>query len=158
MKLQKDLREFIELLNSHDVDYLVAGAFSLAFHGLARATGDIDLFIRRSQANADKLWAVLNDFGFGEVGLDRDAFLEPQTVIQLGVAPHRIDLLTDIDAVSFDEAWLAREIAVLDDLPVPMLSKKLLIANKLAVGRPQDIADVARLREQADRSPAKEIL
>jgi hypothetical protein len=104
------------------------------------------------------LWAVLNDFGFGEVGLDRDAFLEPQTVIRLGVAPHRIDLLTDIDAVSFDEAWLAREIAVLDDLPVPMLSKKLLIANKLAVGRPQDIADVARLREQADRSPAKEIL
>lgn len=149
MKLQKDLREFIALLNSHGVDYLVAGAFSLAFHGVARATGDIDLFIRRSPTNADKLWAVLSDFGFGEAGLDRGVFLEPQAVIQLGVAPHRIDLLTDIDAVSFEEAWLARETAILDDLPVPMLNEKLLIANKLAVGRPQDIADVARLREQS---------
>lgn len=148
MKLQKDLREFIALLNSHDVEYLVAGAFSLAFHGVARATGDIDLFIRRSSVNADKLWAVLDDFGFGAAGLERDAFLEPQAVIQLGVAPHRIDLLTDIDGVSFEEAWSAREAAILDGLPVPMLSKKLLIANKLAVGRPQDMADVERLRAQ----------
>jgi hypothetical protein len=147
MRLQKDLREFIGLLNSNLVEYVIVGAYSLAYHGVPRYTGDIDLFIRSSPQNAASLEAVIRQFGFEETGLRARDFLEPNQVIQLGVAPNRIDLLTGIDGVSFDEAWQTRVPATLDGLPVCMLNKELLIKNKLAAGRPQDVADVKRLQE-----------
>lgn len=94
MKLQKDLREFIELLNSHGVKYLIVGAYSLAYHGMPRFTGDIDIFIEVNQKNADHLQDVIQAFGFGSSGLQKEDFLKPNQVIQLGIAPNRIDLLT----------------------------------------------------------------
>jgi hypothetical protein len=147
--VNKDLREFIELLNSHGVEYLVVGAHCLAFHGVSRSTGDIDLFVRRSAENAARLIKVIVAFGFESTGLQTKDFLEPDQIIQLGVAPHRIDLLTGIDAITFDSAWPARIPGQLDGLPVNFLSKDLFIQNKMAAGRPQDLADVERLREMS---------
>lgn len=147
MKLDQDLREFIELLNFHGVEYLVVGAHCLAFHGVSRSTGDIDLFIRRSAENAARLVKAIGAFGFESIGLQSKDFLEPDQIIQLGIAPHRIDLLTGINAVSFESAWPARIPGQLDGLPVNYLSKDLFIQNKVAAGRPQDLADVERLRE-----------
>lgn len=147
MKLQKDLREFIGLLNSTGVEYVIAGAHCLAFYGVPRYTGDVDFFVKVSPENADRIEKVIQDFGFGQTGLKREDFLAPDQVIQLGLAPNRIDILTGIDGVTFVEAWASRQTVMLDGLSVPILSRDLLIRNKLAVGRPQDIADVERLRE-----------
>ena len=146
MKLQKDLREFIELLNSQKVEYLIAGAYSLALHSAPRFTGDIDIFVKVSRENAARLEKVIQAFGFGSTGLGAEDFLKPNQVIQLGIAPNRIDILTGLSGVEFDQAWASKETAHLDGLQVYMLSKELLIKNKLATGRPQDLADVERLR------------
>lgn len=105
MSLYKDLREFIELLNSRGVEYLVVGAHCLAFHGVARATGDLDFFVRVSPDNAQRLAEVVTGFGFASTGLNAKDFLNANQVIQLGVAPYRIDVLTGIDSVSFDEVF-----------------------------------------------------
>jgi hypothetical protein len=147
MSLYKDLREFIELLNSHGVEYLVVGAHCLAFHGVARNTGDLDFFVRVSPENAERIADVVRAFGFASTGLSAKDFLEPHQVVQLGIAPYRIDILTGIDSVDFDEAWSWRVPGQLDSLRVNYLSKDLFIRNKLAVGRSQDIADANRLRE-----------
>ena len=103
--LSSDLREFIHLLNTKSVRYVVVGARALAFHGRPRYTGDLDIFVAREQANADKLMEVITAFGFGDTGLERDDFLHEDYVIQLGQEPHRIDLLTGISGVTFEEAW-----------------------------------------------------
>ena len=150
MKLNKDLKEFIELLNSEKVEYLIVGGHCLAFHGAPRFTGDIDLFISVSSANAEKLERVLHKFGFESTGLKAQDFQVPNQVIQLGVSPNRIDLLTSIDAVAFDEGWATRVSANLDGLPVFLLDKELLIRNKLAAGRLQDRADVEKLRKSGN--------
>lgn len=155
MKLQKDLKEFIELLNSHDVKYLIVGAYSVAYHGIPRFTGDIDIFVEASLKNAIQLEVVIKAFGFGSTGLKKEDFLEPNQVIQLGIAPHRIDLLTGIDGVEFGQAWSNKQVAQLDGLPVFILSKELLIKNKLAVGREQDLADVNRLQGFKNSSSEK---
>ncbi len=147
MKLQKDLKEFIELLNSHKVEYLVVGAYNLALHSAPRFTGDIDIFVRVSSQNSARLEKVIQAFGFGSTGLCAEDFLKPDQVIQLGIAPHRIDILTGLSGVEFDQAWATKESTHLDKLKVCMLSKELLIKNKLATGRPQDLADVERLQK-----------
>ena len=103
MKLSSDLKEFIELLNSHKVDYLVVGAHALAWHGLPRYTKDIDFFINPDPDNADIMIEVLNAFGFGEVGFTQGDFIKPDQVIQMGSEPHLINLLTGLSEVSWDE-------------------------------------------------------
>ena len=102
LKLPKDLREFIELLNSHEVRYLIVGGYAVAYHGHPRATGDIDFVVEVSEENARKLEAVLLDFGFGGLGLTAADFLQPGIVVQLGYPPNRIDLLTTISGASFE--------------------------------------------------------
>jgi predicted nucleotidyltransferase len=92
--LSNDLREFIRLLNTKNVRYVIVGAWALAFHGRPRYTGDLDIFVARDTDNVDKLLVVLDDFGFSGVGISRDDLLQPDYVIQLGRAPNRIDLLT----------------------------------------------------------------
>jgi len=117
----------------------------VAFHGHPRFTGDIDFFVERSAGNADRLVRVVGEFGFRGLGLSARDFLEPDTVIQLGRPPHRIDLLTAIDGVTFEQAWAGRVEAELDGIRVAYLGKAELIANKRASGRPQDLADLANL-------------
>jgi Nucleotidyltransferase of unknown function (DUF6036) len=128
MKLPRDLREFIALLNSHDVKYLIVGGYAVAYHGYPRATGDIDLFVEVSQENARKLIAVLGEFGFASLGLTEKDFLVPGSIIQLGYPPNRIDLVTSISGVTFF-----------------VVDKQTLMANKAASGRPKDLADLDAL-------------
>jgi hypothetical protein len=148
MKLQKDLREFIELLNSTKIKYVLVGGHAVAYHGFPRFTADIDFFIDISPANLSALAKVLADFGFPALAHEVAPSLSPGVFFQLGRPPNRIDLLTAIDGVTFDQAWNTRESAVIDGLPVPMLSKKLLVQNKRASGRPKDLEDVRQLEEE----------
>src|SRR5688572_15422104 len=132
MKLERDLREFIELLNARDVRYVVVGAYALAHHGRPRYTGDIDFFVEASAQNAERL--SLKQFGFANVGVVEEDFTAADQVVQLGVEPHRMDIMTSISAVAFEEAWNTREYGNLDGLQVPFISKELLKRNKAAVG------------------------
>jgi hypothetical protein len=149
MKLQKDIREFVALLLSRKVEFLLVGGYALAFHGAPRFTEDIDFLVLVSPENASKLAALIVDFGFGELGLTEEDFLRPDQVIQLGRAPHRIDLLTGISGVGWDEAWKTRIEVNFDGFEIPVIGKDALEANKKATGRPQDLADLARLRNHA---------
>jgi len=142
MALSKDWREFLELLNSRGVDYVIVGAHSLALHGRPRYTGDLDILVRPTFENAHMLVHILNEFGFAESGFKAADFLEAEQLIQLGRPPTRIDLLTSITGVSSEEAFATKVPAELDGIPVFVLGKDALIRNKRAVGRPQDLADL----------------
>ena len=145
MNLEKDLREFIELLNTLNVRYIVVGAYAVSYHGYPRFTGDIDLFVELSPENAKRIVNVIERFGFAELGLSIDDFLKEGKVVQLGVAPNRIDLLTFLSGVAFQEAWATREEAEIGGLTVPIISKEMLKRNKAASGRLQDLADLEHL-------------
>jgi len=141
------LREFIELLNSRDVRYMIAGGHAVAFHGHPRMTGAIDVFVEVSEENAGKIEAVLAEFGFASLGLSAKDFLEPRTIVQLGYPPDRIDVLTSLSGVSFDEAWARRVTTVVEGLPLSFIGRDDLIANKAATGRPKDLADIRALEK-----------
>jgi hypothetical protein len=145
--LSKDLQEFIRLLNQESVDYLVVGAWAMAFHGRPRYTGDVDIFLRRDTANAERMMRAIEAFGFGATGVTHDDFLKVNYVIQLGVEPNRIDLLTGISGVEFNEAWNLRVSGNLGGQCVHFLSRDLLIRNKQASGRAKDLSDVALLEQ-----------
>ena len=145
MTLQKDLREFIESLNALDVRFLIVGAFAVAYHGYFRYTSDIDLFVDRSNENAKRIWQAVQQFGFADLKLTVEDFSQEDQVIQFGVPPNRIDVMTSISGVSFDEAWASRDQGDLDGLSVAFISKEMLKRNKAACGRLQDLADLEHL-------------
>jgi len=147
--LTQDYKEFIELLNSHRVDYLVIGGWCLAFHGEPRLTGDLDIWIRRTPNNAEKVETVINAFGFANVKppLTKEIFLQPNQIIQLGYKPNRIDILTDLSSLSFDRAWTSRNEITVGDIRLVFLDRESLIASKRAAGREQDLRDI-RVLEQ----------
>jgi hypothetical protein len=145
--LSSDLREFIHLLYTKSVKYVIVGAWALAFHGRPRYTGDIDIFIDREQDNADRLMEVIEGFGFGQSGIKRDDFLQVDRVIQLGREPNRIDILTGISGVAFDEAWKSREKGSISEVDVFVISRDLLIKNKRAANRDKDQADIKLLEK-----------
>ena len=145
--LSNDLREFIHLLNTKSVKYVLVGAWALAFHGRPRYTGDIDFFVARNPENADRLMEVIEDFGFGQTGIERDDFLRVDHVIQLGREPNRIDILTGISGVTFDEAWQSREQGNISAVAVFVISRDLLIKNKRAANRDKDQGDVKLLEK-----------
>lgn len=151
MKLQKDIREFIESLLSRRVEFLLVGGYALAYHGAPRFTEDIDFCVAVNPENARRLHQVILDFGFGETGLSEADFLQPDQVIQLGVAPNRIDLLTGLSGLTWSEAWASRQRVELDGLELAVLGREALIRNKRATGRTQDLADAERLEQP--RSP-----
>jgi hypothetical protein len=146
MNLSKDCKEFIALLRSEGVDFLVVGAAALAAHGRPRYTGDIDLWIRCDTETSQRMERVLERFGFGSTGLRAADFAEPNKVIQLGVAPNRVDILTGLTGLEFEAAWNKRIDLPLDDETLPFLDKDSLRDNKKATGRPQDIADLEALQ------------
>ena len=145
MEMDRDFNEFAELLLDHEVRFLIVGGYALAAHGAPRYTGDLDAWLWVDPINATRVLAVLEEFGFGAVDVTIEDLLNPALVIQLGYPPHRIDLLTGIDGVSFDAAWDRRVEFDIAERRIPFISRDDLIANKVAAGRPQDIADVARL-------------
>src|SRR5581483_4132683 len=138
MQLSKDLREFIELLNANGVEFLVVGGFAVAWHGHPRFTADIDFLIRPDPANAELLVKTLREFGFGALAIAPDDLCQPDQILQLGVKPNRIDIITSIAGLTFDEAWEGRVAGVIDTVPVLFIGRDALIRNKEATGRPQD--------------------
>jgi len=147
MKVEKDFEEFIRLLNYHKVKYLIVGAYALSYYTFPRNTGDIDFFIDNSELNAKKLIKVLNDFGFEDMGLKKEDFTKPDSVIQLGFAPVRIDLLTSISGINFKEAFKNRVKAKLGNEKVYFISKPDLVKNKIAAGRSKDLLDIEQLKK-----------
>ncbi len=149
MPLNRDWREFIELLNSNGVEYLVVGAFAVAFHGFPRYTGDLDLLVRPTEENADRVLRALTAFGFGKAGLQAAGLRSPGRVVQMGVKPNRIDLLTGISGVSFEEAWATRSEAELDGIATHFIGRAELLRNKQQTGRAKDLGDAEELRKRA---------
>ncbi|MEM8886336.1 MAG: hypothetical protein AAGD14_19935 [Planctomycetota bacterium] len=145
MKLPADGREFIELLNSHEVEYLVVGGYAVGFHGYPRYTGDIEFFVRADEANANRLVDLLGAFGFADAEQLRDNLTRPDQIIQLGMTPYRIDLLTSISGVSFDRAWSGRVAGKLGDVEVPLIGREELLENKRQSNRAKDRADIEEL-------------
>ncbi len=148
--LNKDFKEFVGLLNSTGVEYLVVGGYALAAFGHPRYTGDIDIWVRSTEANARALLQALDAFGFGALGLTQADFLQPDHVVQLGYPPARIDLLTSIDGVQFDPCYLRRTRIHVDGVELPIIHVDDFRANKLAAGRARDLADLERLDEASD--------
>jgi hypothetical protein len=145
MLIDRDFREFVESFLARDVRFLVVGGYALAAHGLPRATGDFDTWVWVDRANARRIVSALEDFGFGGIGITDDDFLERDRVVQLGYPPLRIDVITSIDGVEFNEAYDRRLTIEVDGLHLPVIGRDDLIANKRASGRPQDLADLQRL-------------
>ncbi|HEY3827495.1 MAG TPA: hypothetical protein VGL82_23240 [Bryobacteraceae bacterium] len=148
MPLNKDLREFVELLNSNKVDYLVVGAFAVAWYGYPRFTADLDIFIRPDSNNAQRLLEALQQFGFGALGIESGDLTAVGQVVQLGVKPNRIDILTSVSGVGFEEAWQERVQGTLDGIPVTFIGRTALIRNKESTGRAKDRGDAEELRKR----------
>ena len=147
MEIQQDFKELLELLNAHNVEYVIVGAYALAFHGVPRFTGDIDILVKPDSDNAKKILAALKEFGFGSLDLNESDFNEPDKVVQLGVAPVRIDLITSITGVSWQKAYSTKVAGKYGDLIVYYLSKDELILNKKTLGRKKDLADIEVLEK-----------
>ena len=147
MEVQSDFRDLLVLLNEHGVEYMIVGGHALAFHGTPRYTGDIDIFVRPDPANADHIIAALDSFGFGSVGLTAADFEEVDHVIQLGVAPVRVDFITFLTGVSWEEAFAGRTQGEYGDVPVYYIGRNEFISNKRALGRKRDLADLEALGE-----------
>ena len=146
--MHPDFKDLLHEFNAKGVEYLVVGAHALAAHGHVRATKDMDVWVRPSAENARRVMDALDAFGAPLHGMTIEDFSGRDFVLQLGVAPVRIDILTSITGVEFDEAWPARLHTTFDGEPVGVLSREHLIQNKSASGRPQDIADVDFLARQ----------
>jgi hypothetical protein len=155
--LNEDFRDVLVLLADGGVEFVIVGAYALAFHGAPRASGDIDLFVRPSPANAQRVFDALVRFGAPLVsaGVAAADFAQPGAVYQIGLPPRRIDLLTEISGLTFDEAWASRITAEVEGRTVSFIGRDALVRNKQASGRLKDIADVARLRKTR---PAEEDL
>lgn len=147
MRLPRDLREFIELLNSESVEYAVAGGWALGYYGRPRHTQDLDIVVRSTPENAARLERVLQRFGFASFGPRAEDFLQEHKVVQLGFPPQRIDVLTGLTGVEAEELWTTRETGELDGLPVFFLARSIFVKNKRAVGRTRDLADLEDLGE-----------
>ncbi len=148
MDLETDFKELLELFNARSVEYLIVGAYALAQHGVPRYTGDLDILVRPSADNAVRVMEALKAFGFGEIGLARQDFEKVGNVIQLGVPPVRIDIVTSISGVSWDEADGERIEGRYGDIAVGFLGREQIIANKRASGRKKDLADLEALGEE----------
>ncbi len=147
MKAEKDFEDFIKLLNSHKVKYLIVGAYAVIFHSIPRNTGDIDFFIESSEINSKKILEVLNEFGFGDLEFKKEDFLNPDFVIQLGYSPNRIDIITGISGVSFSEAYKNKVKGKIGTEKVYFISLQDLLKNKESAGRAKDIADAELLKK-----------
>jgi len=147
MELNQDFKEFIELLNKHKVKYLVVGGYAVGFHGYPRFTGDIDFWIAISNENATKILNVLNEFGFGSLNFKIEDFLETNNIIQLGYEPTRIDILTSISGVEFDNCYQQAVEANFEGLEIKFIDLKNLRINKASSGRPKDLGDLENLIE-----------
>lgn len=147
MVLEKDFREFLELLGKHGVRYLLVGGYAVVAHGYPRYTKDLDIWIDPTADNARSLIAALEEFGMASLGLSAGDFLQPGTFVQIGYSPVRIDLLTSAPGLTFAEAFEAKEDRLIDGVQVCLIGLPDLLKNKQAAGRTQDLLDYEKLSE-----------
>ena len=143
--MNPDFVEMLSALSAAGVDYLIVGAHALAAHGLPRATGDLDIWVRPAPDNAAHVIIALRAFGAPLFDLSDADLARPDTVFQIGVVPNRIDILTAISGVAFEDAWPRRAVIAIEGQALPFISREDLERNKRAAGRPKDIADLAAL-------------
>ena len=148
MEAQQDFKELLGLLNEHKVEYVIVGGYALAFHGAPRYTGDLDILIKPDKENAERILAALDDFGFGDLDIITIDFQKPDIVVQLGVAPVRVDIITSLTGVDWDQTHSGRVRGKYGDVPVDYIGRKQFIANKRATGRKRDLADLEALGEE----------
>ena len=148
MKVHPDFRELLALLNVHNVEYVIVGGYALAFHGVPRYTGDLDILVKPVPGNAQQILAALEEFGFGSLGLTAEDFILPDQVVQLGVPPVRVDFITSLTGVPWMEVFAGRVAGRYGDVPVYFIGRDQFIANKRATGRKRDWADLEALGEE----------
>ncbi|MBN2413527.1 hypothetical protein JXQ31_17750 [candidate division KSB1 bacterium] len=144
--LHPDFQDFLKLLNSHKVDYLIIGGYAVGYHGYLRATADIDIWIAINPSNAKKMVSVLQDFGFNVPELRPEIFLRQNNIIRMGNVPVRIEILTGVSGVSFDNCYRNKTNAAIDGVPVNIISLDDLKKNKKASGREKDLDDLKNLQ------------
>ena len=143
--LPPDFSEFLRLLNEHEVRYLLVSGYAVGYHGYVRATADMDIWVDPERGNAECLVEVLREFGFGASDPTPEMFLEESRVIRMGVPPIRIELLTSVSGVGFEECYAERVVENWDDASVNIISLSKLKANKRASGRLKDLSDLEYL-------------
>jgi len=143
--LHPDFKEFLKLLNSHQVDYLLVGGYAVSIHGYPRYTGDIDFWVAVSEENAQKLVNVLKEFGFDVPDLSTELFLDKSRITRLGREPVKIEILNSVSGLDFMPSQ-ERAISIdIDGISIPVISLSDLRKNKLASGRAKDLADLENL-------------
>ena len=150
-KLDRNFADFLRLLNSHGVEYVVIGGYAVGYHGFVRATGDLDLFVGISAKNAAALVHVFRDFGFSTPELKEQLFLDEGKIVRVGLPPLRIEVLNGISGVTFDEIFPKRIEEVIDGLRVPFIDLNSLLKNKAASGRLKDLADIEELTKKTPK-------
>ncbi|MBN2010698.1 nucleotidyltransferase [candidate division KSB1 bacterium] len=145
--LNQDYKEMLSILLENNVEFLLVGAYAMAVHGYPRATGDLDIFVRPSKENSQKVYQALAKFGAPLESVTIEDFEKPGTIFQIGMIPRRIDVINEIDGVTFEDAYHAREFIDIEGLIVPVISKQKLIINKQATGRDKDRLDAERLND-----------
>ncbi len=150
MDLNPDFFDIVSALQDEGAEFLVVGAFAMAAHGLPRATGDLDLWIDPTPENANRVWRALLRFGapVEAAGMTVDDLMAPSMVFQMGQPPRRVDIITEIDGVFFEDAWPSRKLVTVEGLEVPCLGRDELIQNKRASGRDKDLLDLETLENQ----------
>jgi hypothetical protein len=147
--VNRDFVEMLSALGAARVEFLVVGAHALAAHGVPRATGDLDIWVRADASNAARVLEALRVFGAPLFDLTLDDLTGDDTVFQIGLPPSRIDILTGVSGVTFAEAWPGRIEIEIGDLKVPVIGRAEFVRNKRSTGRPRDLADIAMLDEAA---------
>jgi len=148
IRLPQDFKEFLKLLNEHDVRYLLIGAYAVNYHGYIRATGDMDVWIAVHPDNAQKIIATLHAFGMEDPALHPDVFLQENKILRMGVPPLRLEITTSISGVEFDECYQSRIVDELDGIEVNLIDLENLKKNKKASGRPKDLVDLEKLEQR----------
>lgn len=148
INLESDFLDFIALCNSHEVRYLVVGGYAVSIHGYPRSTKDMDICIEMGEENAAKMIRVIKDFGFAGLNLSTSDFLAKDFITQLGYDPLRIDILNDLDGVSFEEGWQNKKVVNISGVEINFIGYNELLKVKAKAGRPQDIADISMLKKR----------
>jgi len=145
IELPPDFKEFLKLLNEHGVEYVLIGGYAVGYHGYPRATNDLDVWVAMSLDNAERIVRALREFGFGTPELSADLFLQDESIVRMGIPPMRIEILTTISGVAFDECYAQRVVDVIADVEVSLIGLPQLKINKKASGRHKDLDDLEHL-------------
>ena len=145
IRLPEDFKEFLRLLQASEAEYLLVGGYAVGFYGYPRPTGDMDIWISNSSENASRLLKVFNDFGFDSPDLTAASFCKPKSIVRVGIAPFKIEVITHIDGVRFEECFPRRKKAEIDGCVVNIIDLSDLLTNKKASARPKDLDDLIEL-------------